>query len=399
MVKICRECGSPNLDNATFCVGCSIELPRPALGPSKVHRPIRPPPNQRVSRTAMFPRSIFSPKRYSNLWKMFAIIFLAGLIFSSFAWLITYAQYPPTITHTPVKSVFAETSIDLNATVLGGLGTQNVTLYYKTANTHIWKPIKMEIDQGTQPFMATIPASDVDSSITYQIEAIGLFGSKTYTESYIILVKDFNISISDDEITLLQGESNTVNINVHSLANFTSSVSLSISGVPSGVSASFSQSSITPPANGTSSSTLTISPSTSANAGTYTLTITGTSGHLSRSKTMALVIKQIPTFSFSITPKSQTIGRGDSVIYNMTVEPLYEFKEKVTFNVTGLPNLASFKIISMDQSTNYGGSEKLGLLIETHPLSQTGKFTLTITATGGDKTFTEQVTLTVRFTF
>jgi hypothetical protein len=397
MVKTCPECGAPNLDSANFCVGCTAQFPQKVLGPLKAQQPISRSPTSRLSRSSLFPRSIFTPA-HSNLWKLFAIIFLAGLIVASFAWLITYAQYPPTITHTPVESVFAEENIDLNATVLGGLGTQNVTLYYKNID-NLWRILPMELDQGTQPYMATIPASDVDSSITYQIEAIGLFGQKTHSESYIILVKDFDISLSNSEITLLQDQSGTINVNTNSIDDFSSSVSLSLSGLPSGVSHSFSQSSITPPKNGTQSSVLTISPSTSANAGNYTLTVTGTSAHLSRSQTMTLIIKRIPDFSFSITPEDQMVRRGEAVIFNMTVTPLYEFNDKVTFEVSGLPEMASFTIISLDNSTDYGGSEKLGLRIQTHPLSKTGKFNLTVTASGGDKTYTEQLTLTVRFAF
>lgn len=397
MVKICSECGSPNIENADFCIGCATQLPQQALGPAKVQQPISRSPTSRLSRGSLFP-PVRSNLWKSNLWKLFAVIFLAGLIVASFAWLITYAQYPPTITHTPVESVFAEKAIDLNATVLGGLGTQNVTLYYKNIDS-LWKSLPMELDQGTQPFMVTIPASDVDSSITYRIEAIGLFGQRTHSESYIILVKDFDISLSDSDKTLLQGQSGTININVHSMDNFGSSVSLSLSGLPSGVSHSFSQSSITPPRNGTQSSVLTISPSTGANAGTYTLTIKGTSAHLSRSQTMTLIIKRIPDFSFSITPEDQIVRRGEAVIFNMIVTPLYEFNNKVTFEVSGLPELASFTIISLDNSTNYGGSEELGLRIQMHPLSKTGRFNLTVTASGGDRTYTEQLTLTVRFAF
>ncbi|MCZ2845321.1 MAG: zinc ribbon domain-containing protein [Candidatus Bathyarchaeota archaeon] len=397
MVKICSECGAPNIDNADFCTGCTTQLPQKALGPAKVQQPISRPPTSRLSRGSLFPRAFFPPVR-SNLWKLFAVIFLAGLIVASFAWLITYAQYPPTITHTPVESVFAEKAIDLNATVLGGMGTQNVTLYYKNIDS-LWKSLPMELDQGTQPFMVTIPASDVDSSITYWIEAIGLFGQRTHSESYIILVKDFDISLSNSEITLLQDQSGAINVNVHSMDNFGSSVSLSLSGLPSGVSHSFSQSSITPPKNGTQSSVLTISPSTSTSAGNYTLTIKGISAHLSRSQTMKLIIKRIPDFSFSITPEDQMARRGEAVIFNMTVTPLYEFNDKVTFEVSGLPELTSFTIISLENSTNYGGSEELGLRIQTHPLSKTGRFNLTITASGGGKTYTEQLTLTVRFAF
>jgi hypothetical protein len=77
---------------------------------------------------------------------------------------------------------------------------------------------------------------------------------------------------------------------VGSLNGFSSAVSLSATGQPSGVTASFSPTSVTPPANGSATSTLTFSASSGAAVGTYTVTTTGTSGSTIHSATITLTV-------------------------------------------------------------------------------------------------------------
>src|SRR6202000_1792678 len=69
-----------------------------------------------------------------------------------------------------------------------------------------------------------------------------------------------------------QGASGTTNVTVIPQYGFTGNVSLAASGLPAGVTATFS------PASTSSNSTLTLAVGSSAVPGTSTITITGTSG-------------------------------------------------------------------------------------------------------------------------
>jgi len=93
---------------------------------------------------------------------------------------------------------------------------------------------------------------------------------------------DFSLAASPGNVSLVQGGAATTTITDTPANGFTGSVSLSASGLPSGVTASFS------PASTTSSSTLTLTASASATIGTATVTITGTSGSLTHATTIAL---------------------------------------------------------------------------------------------------------------
>jgi hypothetical protein len=76
---------------------------------------------------------------------------------------------------------------------------------------------------------------------------------------------------------------------------FAGTVSLSVSGLPTGVAASFI------PAATTSTSTLTLTASATATTGTATLTITGVSGTLTHSTTITLTVNSPGTGTGGVT--------------------------------------------------------------------------------------------------
>ncbi|HEY2547600.1 MAG TPA: hypothetical protein VGI46_16130, partial [Candidatus Acidoferrum sp.] len=73
---------------------------------------------------------------------------------------------------------------------------------------------------------------------------------------------------------------------VGALSGFSGSVSLSVSGLPTGATGTFSPTSISPGA----SSTLTVTTGTTTPAGSPTVTVTGTSGTLSHTATVTLTV-------------------------------------------------------------------------------------------------------------
>jgi hypothetical protein len=85
-------------------------------------------------------------------------------------------------------------------------------------------------------------------------------------------------------MNLTQGSSGTSTITITPETGFTGSVTLSATGLPSGVTAAFSPN----PATGTSQ--LTLTASSTATTGTVSLMITGTSGTVVSSTTLALTV-------------------------------------------------------------------------------------------------------------
>src|SRR5205823_5711351 len=83
-------------------------------------------------------------------------------------------------------------------------------------------------------------------------------------------------SASPSTVNVQQGSTATSTITVTSQNGFNSATTLSASGLPSGVTATFSPNPVTPPANGSATSTLAFTASSSAASGTSTVTVTGT---------------------------------------------------------------------------------------------------------------------------
>src|SRR5205823_5830246 len=75
-------------------------------------------------------------------------------------------------------------------------------------------------------------------------------------------------------------------IGVNSLNGFTGTVSLSVAGLPTNATATFTPASVT----GSGSSTLTVSTSTETATGSYPLTIVGVSGNLTQSASATLTV-------------------------------------------------------------------------------------------------------------
>lgn len=96
---------------------------------------------------------------------------------------------------------------------------------------------------------------------------------------------DFGVGVSPSSGTVQQGGTTTFSVSTTAIAGSTQSITLSVSGLPSGVTGSFSPATVT--AGG--SSTLTLSASSSA-SGTSTFTVTGTSGSTTHSASASVSV-------------------------------------------------------------------------------------------------------------
>jgi hypothetical protein len=96
----------------------------------------------------------------------------------------------------------------------------------------------------------------------------------------------FTMSATPSSQTVTAGTNTTYTVNVSPAGGFTGAVGLSASGLPAGATASFNPTSITT----SGSSTLTVSTPGSTAAASYPLTIKGTSGSLSQTAAVTLVV-------------------------------------------------------------------------------------------------------------
>jgi hypothetical protein len=101
---------------------------------------------------------------------------------------------------------------------------------------------------------------------------------------------DFTLTVTPSSQSISPGGSTSYSLSTTAVSGFAGSIALSVTGLPSGASASFSPASIT----GAGSSTLFLATTSSVSPGTFSLTITGTSGSLSHSSAASLVVTSPP---------------------------------------------------------------------------------------------------------
>jgi uncharacterized membrane protein len=190
---------------------------------------------------------------------------------------------------------------------------------------------------------------------------------------------DFSLSGSPGSQTVLQGSATTYTVSVSPSNGFSGSVSLSASGLPNSASATFNPN---PISNGSGNSTMSVTTSGSTPAGSYTLTIKGTSGGLSHTTIVTLVVNAAlsPDFSLSASPASQSVVQGNGTSYTATVAPSNGLTGSVNLSASGLPAGAS---ASFNPNPVAGGSGTSTMIVTTSQFAQTGTFTITITGTSG----------------
>jgi uncharacterized membrane protein len=194
---------------------------------------------------------------------------------------------------------------------------------------------------------------------------------------------DFTLSASPSSQTVTQGGSTSYGVTIGPTGGFTGQVTLSVSGLPSGASGSFT------PNPATASSTLSVTTTTSTPAGSYTLTMTGVSGSLTHTTTVVLVVVSAPDFTLSASPSSRTVTQGGSTSYGVTIGPTGGFTGQVTLSVSGLPGGATGSFAPNPATASST------LSVTTATSTPAGSYTLTITGVSGSLTHTITVVLVV----
>ena len=211
-------------------------------------------------------------------------------------------------------------------------------------------------------------------------------GAKSQPATRTVTVADFSLSATPASGSILAGASTTYTATVTAGPGFTGTVTFSVTGLPAGATASFNPTSV----NTSGSTTLSVTTNGSTPAGSYPLTITGTSGPVTQSVNVTLVITG--DFTISATPASFTIKRGGIATYTVTITTVGGFTGTVTLSQGGAPrrsnvNLTPSSVVNSRNST---------LTIEARHNVAVGASVVTITGTSGGQSHSTTVNLVVQ---
>jgi subtilase family serine protease len=243
---------------------------------------------------------------------------------------------------------------------------------------------------GTNPAasssLLTLSATGTATTGAFTVTVTGASGalsSKTTISLTVNPAGDYTLSASPSSLSIAQGTTGTSTLTVNPQNGFNSAVSLSASGLPSGVTATFN------PSSTTNASSLTLTASSTATLGTFVITITGVSGALSHSAAVSLTVVIPPNFALSAAPNTLSLARRTTVTSTITVTPQNGFSSSVNLSASGLPRGVT---ASFNPSSTAGTST---LTLAASNKAPTGTFSILVHGTSGGLTHTTTISLTV----
>ena len=238
---------------------------------------------------------------------------------------------------------------------------------------------------GSGSSILTVNTSTSTPLGTYPLTIMATSGILAYSTQVKLAVSGFSVAATPSAHVVSRGNGTSYSVSVTPVNGFAGNVSFSMTGLPTGATASFAPASI----SGSGSSIVTVTTSTSTPLGTYTLAITATSGTLSHTTQVELAMAD---FSIAVSPSSQTVNKNSSAAYTVTFSPLGPFAATVKFNVSRLPpgTSASFSPVSVR------GAATSTLTISTSAGAPAGTYSLIVTAIGGGLTHSANVTLVIQ---
>jgi len=303
---------------------------------------------------------------------------------------LTLVVHGPSFTLTPASS-----SLQLNQ---GTSATDTITvndLYGFTGNVTLQVsglPAGMTGTFGTNPSAATslLTLTGSSSAVNWNgyITVTGTSGALTASASiYVSLVAPTFTLLSNSMLTMGQGQTTNTWIGIYPQNGFTGNVTLSVKGMPSGVTAFFTPNPLNSSNQSTTEGSLTIIASSTATTGSATLTITGTSGAVTATTTLTLTVSA-PSFTLSAYGNT-SVGLGATVTSYVSVFGQYGFTGNVNLAITGLPTgvTASFSPNPTTSSSQ--------IAISASATAVPGTYTATMNGTSGSMSASTPITVTV----
>ncbi|MEH6419658.1 proprotein convertase P-domain-containing protein [Pseudomonas sp. CGJS7] len=191
---------------------------------------------------------------------------------------------------------------------------------------------------------------------------------------------DFRLAVDPGSIATSRENSVATYVVLNSIDQYNKPTALSVADLPAGITASFSQSSLTPPANGSVRSKLSLAIAAGVAPGTYPITVTGRYNALAHSATVELIVTDQSGFKVTVPGTQHIVTIGNSSRLNVTVTGT-AYTEPVTLDVSGLP--AGVSAVFSLNPVNPGAKAAVNSTLTFSASTQAaqGKYPLTITGT------------------
>ena len=206
-------------------------------------------------------------------------------------------------------------------------------------------------------------------------------------------ISDYSVALGNPDVTVPVTGSVASTLYLSSLNGFTGPVTISFSGVPTGVTVSATPNFLILGAGNTASDALNIAASAGALAGNYDITITASSGTVTHTVTLKL---HVTDFSVTISPQTATMSKRQTDNFTIGIASLNGFSQPVTLSSVILGNTTGITVtITPTSVTTTGGVATATLIISTSLKPTLGTFTVLVIVSSGSLVHTVSLTLTV----
>src|SRR5271166_2802314 len=247
---------------------------------------------------------------------------------------------------------------------------------------------------GGSTMTVTVGASTATG--TYPITVTGNGGGIQQNATVTLTVTaqiqpSFTISASPSSLNVAQGNQGTSTITTTISGGFSSAVSLSAAGVPSGTTVSFNPGTISAPGAGSSTMTITLGSSTAV--GTYPITVTGNGGGITQTTTVTLTVTGQPGFTIYAAVASLSVAEGNQGTSPIATATVGGFNSAISLSASGLPSGTTVSFNPNPIPAPGSGSATMTITVRSS--TSAGTYPITITGNGGGVQQKTALTLTV----
>jgi uncharacterized membrane protein len=242
---------------------------------------------------------------------------------------------------------------------------------------------------GTGSSTLTLSNSSAVAGGSYTVTVTAKSGSTAKSLSLTVNVPAMTASLNSSTMTLASTTSKSVTLTTKALGGFSERVSFSVSGLPSGVAATFGSASIAAP--GAGSSTVQFTASSSAKQGVASVTLTASGGGVTVTLPLTLTVTPAPSFTFATTATAAHVVAGSNTTVKFASAAQNGFSSSIALSVSGLPAGVTAKFAPASISAGQSAT----LTITAAKSAGAGSATLTVTATSGSLSVAIPIALTI----
>ena len=243
---------------------------------------------------------------------------------------------------------------------------------------------------SSQTVILTATANVTAAAISFAVT--GTSGLISHTVMTSTSLADFTLAVPQANLSLTAGSSISLSISADAFNSFTGNVSLAVSGLPQGVTASPTSVTLTPGV----AQTITLTAAQSTQPVPSTISLQGTSGALVHNLELTLAVSpEAPAADFSLSVAPATVGLqagGSAQSFTVSAAGLNGFTGPIAVALTGLPaGLAAMPAAFMLVP---GTPQQISL--NASSTAAAGNTNLTVSATSGSLAHSATVTVTVQ---